>query len=63
MRSGLLRWALLLAALAVVARCLVSGMTPGRVIFGAACASAWYILSRRKVYSLDRDHLGLPPRD
>lgn len=62
MRPELLRWTLFLAALVAAARCLVSGPTPGRVAFGAACALAWYVLSRRKIYSLDRERLGLPPR-
>lgn len=57
-----LRWAFLLAALAGAARCAFSGAAPARVVFAIACALVWLWLSRRKMRSLDRGTLGVPPR-
>ena len=57
-----LRWVFLLAALAGAARCVLSGVTPARAGFAAACGLLWFRLSRLKVRSLDRASLGVPPR-
>ncbi|MDE2141706.1 MAG: hypothetical protein KGJ84_04770 [Elusimicrobia bacterium] len=57
-----LRWVFLLAAAAGGARCLLGAATAGRLAFAVACASLWFWLSRRKVLSLDRSVLGIPPR-
>ena len=57
-----LRWIFLLAALAGAGRCAFSGTTPERAGFAAACGLLWYLLSRRKARSLDREVLGVPPR-
>lgn len=57
-----LRWLLLLAAFAGLARCVIGAATPGGVAFSAVCGLAWYALSRRKALSLDRGSLGIPPR-
>jgi hypothetical protein len=57
-----LRWAFLLAAVAAAARCAFSGFTSARAAFALVCCALWLWLSRRKVRSLDRDTLGVPPR-
>ncbi len=57
-----LRWVLLAAAVLGAARCAFFEATPPRLAFAAACALAWFWLSRRKVRSLDRGALGVPPR-
>jgi hypothetical protein len=62
MKLHALRWPFLLAAAAGAARCALSGTTPGRLLPTIACALLWFWLSRRKVRSLDRAALGLPPR-
>jgi hypothetical protein len=61
-KTETLRWVFLLLAILTALRCLWSGAAPGRLLFGAVCAVAWYALSRRKVLSLDRQMLGIPPR-
>jgi hypothetical protein len=57
-----LRWIFLLAAVAGALRCLYAGATPPRAGFACACALLWFWLSQRKVHSLDRESLGMPPR-
>jgi hypothetical protein len=57
-----LRWVFLLAAAAGGVRCLLGTATPGRIAFVAACAGLWFWMSRRKVLSLDRQTLRIPPR-
>jgi hypothetical protein len=57
-----LRWVFLLAAAAGGLRCLLGTATPGRIALAAVCAGLWFWLSRRKVLSLDRATLGIPPR-
>ena len=56
------RWVFLVGAVFGAARCALFKATPGRVAFAAACGLVWYWLSRRKVLSLDRGTLGIPPR-
>ena len=56
------RWIFLLAAVLGGLRCLLGTATPGRILFAAACAGLWFWMSRRKVLSLDRGTLGIPPR-
>lgn len=55
MKPDLFRWLLLPVAAAALLVMLFSSATPGRVALFAVCAAAWYGLSRRKTYSLDRD--------
>ena len=55
MRLDRLRWTLLPAAVVALLVVVVKGATPGRLAFALICALAWYALSRRKAYSLDRD--------
>lgn len=62
LKSELLRWVFLLLAVLGAARCVFSAATPGRLVFSAVCAALWFWLSRRKVLSLDRQVLGIPPR-
>ncbi len=50
-----LRWYLLPAAAVTALVMMIKGATPGRLALAAICALAWYGLSRRKSYSLDRD--------
>ena len=50
-----LRWILLPVAVVAALVMIVKGFTPGRAALGAGCALAWYGLSRRKTFSLDRD--------
>jgi hypothetical protein len=57
-----LRWIFLAAAAAGAARCAIFGLTPGSAASAAVFGLAWFALSRRKVHSLDRAVLGLPPR-
>jgi|GEM_PF-1799211 len=62
MRSPLLR-ALLLGWSAVSALvCVFLGMTPARAASTVLSGTAWFLLSRRKVLSLDRGALGIPER-
>jgi hypothetical protein len=62
MTPSILRWLLLLAAAAAGARCVFFGTTPPFLVLTAAAGLLWFWLSRRKVRSLDRDTLGVPPR-
>ncbi len=55
MKPDLLRWSLLPVAAAALLLMLFKSATPGRVALFAVTAGAWYALSRRKTYSLDRD--------
>ena len=57
-----MRWVFLLSAVVGAARCAVAGTTPARLAFAAVCALLWFGLSRRKIHSIDRDVVGLPPR-
>jgi hypothetical protein len=57
-----LRWVFLVAAVVSGAWCVLLRATPGRAAFAAVSGLAWYGLSRRKVLSLDRSTLGIPPR-
>ena len=57
-----LRWVYLAVAAVSGLRCLLGTATLGRIAFTAACAGLWFWLSRRKVLSLDRQSLGIPPR-
>jgi hypothetical protein len=61
-RATSLRWIFFFAAGAGGAGCLLFGATPARVGVSAACGLLWLWLSRRKVESLDRETLGIPPR-
>lgn len=56
------RWLLLPASAAGALWCVFGGLTPGRAAFTVATGLAWFALSRRKVHSLDRETLGIPPR-
>jgi hypothetical protein len=53
---------LLAAAVVGAARCIFFEATGLRLGCSAACGLGWFLLSRRKVRSLDRDRLGAPPR-
>jgi hypothetical protein len=57
-----LRWPLLAAALIGAGRCAFFEATPRRLEVTAACGLGWFLLSRRKVHSLDRENRGAPPR-
>ena len=57
-----LRWIFLLGAVAGAARCVFFDATAPEFGFAAVCGLLWFGLSRRKVHSLDRRTLGLPPR-
>jgi hypothetical protein len=62
LNSSRLRWALFAGAVLGAARCFLTRATPGRLAFTAVCAGFWFVLSRRKVYSLDADVVGLRRR-
>jgi hypothetical protein len=55
MKLESLRWILLPVAAVAALALLFQGVTSGRLALAAACALAWYGLSRRKTRSLDRD--------
>ncbi|MDE2491137.1 MAG: hypothetical protein KGM24_09830 [Elusimicrobia bacterium] len=57
-----LRWALLAVSAAAALLCVVRGLTPGRALVVVSTGTVWYLLSRRKALSLDREKLGIPPR-
>ena len=57
-----LRWIFLLAAVAAAARCVFFDAAAPELGFAAVCGLLWFALSRRKMRSLDRGTLGLPPR-
>jgi EamA domain-containing membrane protein RarD len=50
-----LRWTLLPVAAIALLVVVFKGASPGRLALAAICSLAWYGLSRRKTYSLDRD--------
>ncbi len=56
------RWLLLPAAVVGGSVCVLRGPTAGRLAFTLVSGAGWYALSRRKVLSLDRENLGVPPR-
>jgi len=55
MKHDYLRWTLLTLAVMGLVYLIFRGLTPGRAVFCAVNALAWYGLSRMKTYSLDRD--------
>jgi hypothetical protein len=55
MKLERLRWILPPVAATALLVMLFRGATPGRLALASICALAWYGLSRRKAYSLDRD--------
>lgn len=55
MKIDALRWLLLLLAVIASAAVLVRGISLGRAGTFVVCGAGWYVLSRRKVLSLDRD--------
>ena len=55
MKLERLRWILPPVAATALLVALFRGATPGRLALASICALAWYGLSRRKAYSLDRD--------
>ena len=57
MKLDRLRWTLLPVAAAALLVILFKGATPGRLATALICALAWYGLSRRKTFSLDRDRI------
>ena len=57
-----LRWVFLPLAIIVGLLCALGTATPARIVSFAAFSAAWFWLSRRKVFSLDRPNLGIPPR-
>jgi hypothetical protein len=61
MRLESLRWPLFTAAALLGLKLLVryDHVSLGVALGSGAC---WYVLSRRKAWSLDRDRVGLPPR-
>jgi membrane protein implicated in regulation of membrane protease activity len=61
-RTESLRWVLLPAAVVAGLLCALGTATPARIAFFGACSALWYWLSRRKVFSLDRETLGIPRR-
>jgi len=58
MKLESLRWILPPVAAIAALVMLFKGATPGRLALCSACALAWYGLSRRKAYSLDRHRVG-----
>ncbi len=62
MKLSNLRWLFLLAALAGGVRCVFFEATAARLVLTGLCGLLWFWLSRRKIRSLDRETLGLPPR-
>ncbi len=63
MRPISLRWLLLVLSAAAALRCVFWGVTPPRAAVTVCTGVLWYALSRRKALSLDRQSLGIPPRD
>lgn len=61
MRLELLRWPLFITA-SVLGLKLLFRYDHVSLGVGLACAAFWYVLSRRKMWSLDRDRVGIPPR-
>jgi hypothetical protein len=62
MSSPLLRLFLLIWSSVSALACVFLGTTPGRAASTVASGTLWFVLSRRKVLSLDRAFLGIPPR-
>jgi hypothetical protein len=62
MKNAIIRWALFFSASIAAAVCLLGHFTIKRACVFVVCAAAWYLMSRRKVLSLDRQALGIPPR-
>jgi hypothetical protein len=60
-RAGL-RWLFLLAAVVGGVRCVLGTASLGCLALTLLCGGLWFVLSRRKVHSLDRETLGIPPR-
>jgi hypothetical protein len=60
--SPLLRWSLLSWSAVSALLCVFLGTTPGRAVSTVVSGTAWFLLSRRKVLSLDRGILGFPRR-
>ncbi|MDX6768866.1 MAG: hypothetical protein SF051_04990 [Elusimicrobiota bacterium] len=56
MRLESLRWPLFAAAVLLGLKILFR-YDPVSLSLGLACAACWYVLSRRKAWSLDRDRL------
>lgn len=54
MRLEILRWPLFAAAILLGLKILFR-YDPISLALGLACAACWYVLSRRKAWSLDRD--------
>lgn len=54
MRLEILRWPLFAAAVLLGVK-LVVRYDPVSLALGLACGACWYVLSRRKAWSLDRD--------
>lgn len=61
-RSAVVRWLFLLAAALGGIRCLLGTASLPCMAFTVFCFGLWFVLSRRKVLSLDRETLGIPPR-
>jgi hypothetical protein len=62
MRAPLLRLILLVWSAGSALLCVFGGMTPRRAASTVLSGTLWFLLSRRKVLSLDRERLGLPAR-
>lgn len=58
MKLESLRWIFPPVAAVAALVMLFKGATPGRLALCTVCAAAWYGLSRRKAYSLDRRRVG-----
>lgn len=61
MRLEMLRWPLFAAA-AVCGLKILLRYDYATLTAGLACAACWYVLSRRKAWSLDRERRGIPMR-
>jgi hypothetical protein len=57
-----LRWTLLAWSSVSALLCVFLGTTPGRALSTVASGTLWFVLSRRKVLSLDRGSLGIARR-
>lgn len=57
----LLRWPLFAAAVLLGLKVLVR-YDHVSLALGLSCGALWYVLSRRKAWSLDRDRRGIPYR-
>lgn len=61
MRLEILRWPLFAAAVLLGLKVLVRYDHVSLGV-GLTCGACWYVLSRRKAWSLDRDRRGVPLR-